>query len=614
KTLNVRPKQTLVVDGKRIAWIGNDRNLPREYHGIRSVDGKGAFATPGLIDSHIHFNSPYRESRLMLGHGVTSGRDMGGTNATRLYWRAKGNSGELNGFSFITAGVILDGDPPYHQGSRACGNVQQAELAVVEQAKLKVDFLKVYSNLSLAAYQAIAKEANRRKMSFDGHIPNSVSMLDAARAGQRSMEHFYRLESLLSKCIPEFKPVSGEFELGAFNDFSKLDQSKLKTMLSELAASKTVICPTLILSEGQARMEASKERLETWRKYVAPGDLEGWLSKVPEQYMAYGNSLRRGFSNMGRLLKIMDDAKVPVVVGTDLGNGYAMAGRAMWDEMEHWERAGIAPGRILQCATMVPASKFTMRGHGHLSVGGLANFVLLNENPLKGVKALRSIQATCAQGRFFDREGLDVLLEEARNDLQRDMVSKELVNFEPTKGQVISSGTADHLFGPYTDYVESFSIRQDGATTYLRDALNMTTFNRVPLVIEAAKDARLNWLVKLRTHAVLPTTSELLVGSKQDVQFLLTPSLAFDSLQLSELSRLKSLPNTLRVLHWRNRQDLLPMKMKFTTKQVDGKKVIKLVSQSDPGFSVTYLLDDTGQVVRRDEANNTLVNGAVLKR
>jgi imidazolonepropionase len=42
------------IRGAAIAWVGHERDLPRDASAQQSLDGGGAWATPGLIDCHTH--------------------------------------------------------------------------------------------------------------------------------------------------------------------------------------------------------------------------------------------------------------------------------------------------------------------------------------------------------------------------------------------------------------------------------------------------------------------------------------------------------------------------------------------------------------------------------
>ena len=45
----------VVVEGDRIAWLGEERTLPQEHRGVTDeLDGEGRWLTPGLVDCHTH--------------------------------------------------------------------------------------------------------------------------------------------------------------------------------------------------------------------------------------------------------------------------------------------------------------------------------------------------------------------------------------------------------------------------------------------------------------------------------------------------------------------------------------------------------------------------------
>ena len=44
----------LGISGERIAWVGVERDLPRDASAHRRLHAQGAWATPGLIDCHTH--------------------------------------------------------------------------------------------------------------------------------------------------------------------------------------------------------------------------------------------------------------------------------------------------------------------------------------------------------------------------------------------------------------------------------------------------------------------------------------------------------------------------------------------------------------------------------
>lgn len=598
KSLSITKSQALCIEGKRIKWIKSASEVTgTDQSDGKVVNGKGGFLIPGLIDSHIHFNNPYRESRLMLAHGVTAARDMAGNNIDRINARKAAQEGKYGGFTFITTGAILDGEPAYHPGSRPCPTPEAGRQAVIDQAALKIDQIKVYSGLKKEVYQAIVEEAKKLKIPFAGHVPDALTIEEAAAAGQRTIEHLYRAQTLLTDLIPNFKSAPTLFEAGVFSRYQDVDKTALRARLRALSQTGSAICPTLILLEGQGRMPISDERMKAWREYALPSDIDAWTSKVPEQYAAYGDSLKDNFDSMLAFTKALSDAGIPLIVGTDLANGYTLAGRAVLDEMNLWQRAGISSGKILQSATLVPARVLDMKDTGFLAPGMFANMVLLRENPLLDIAALKSVQSLWAQGKHHDSAAIRRLLAEAKQDLQRDAVNETAPVFPTDSSPVTSKGTVQHFFGPYPDVAESFAIRGENAS--FRGVLNSRTFGRVPLIAaaKAGRDGTLN--ISLKAHAVLPSDFKISVSPRSKIGFVLTPLLGLDNFQLKRLAPLP-LPRTMNVITWKSRQTQTQEQM--VLEQVPATPNgpnLRLRSLSQKGVTVDYWLAADGSITQK---------------
>jgi imidazolonepropionase len=85
----------LAVRGDRIAWLGPQRELPAEYRAAATVDGDGAWVTPGLIDCHTHIvyagnRADEFEARLQGESYAQIARRGGGIAATVRATRAAG--------------------------------------------------------------------------------------------------------------------------------------------------------------------------------------------------------------------------------------------------------------------------------------------------------------------------------------------------------------------------------------------------------------------------------------------------------------------------------------------------------------------------------------------
>ena len=181
---------TVVTGGPRISVVvpAARAEVPSGSH---IVNGRGKFLIPGLWDMHVHMFTelpPTAEDRsaityfapAFLAHGITGVRSMfDDLGAIRKLREA------IPGFEVVSAGPVLDGDPPYFHAFFACKTPEQARAAVQKVKRDGGDFVKVYSLLSREAYFAIADESANVGLRFAGHLPNSVTPAEASDAGQR---------------------------------------------------------------------------------------------------------------------------------------------------------------------------------------------------------------------------------------------------------------------------------------------------------------------------------------------------------------------------------------------------------------------------------------------
>jgi imidazolonepropionase-like amidohydrolase len=102
------PGQTVVVRGARLTAVGPAARV-RVPAGARVIDGRGKFLIPGLWDMHVHFmNTGVSALPLLVAHGVTGVREMGGHLDSTRAWRRRMDAGELVGPRVRTAGPVLE--------------------------------------------------------------------------------------------------------------------------------------------------------------------------------------------------------------------------------------------------------------------------------------------------------------------------------------------------------------------------------------------------------------------------------------------------------------------------------------------------------------------------
>jgi imidazolonepropionase-like amidohydrolase len=120
-----------------------------------------------------------------------------------------------------------------------------------------------------------------------------------------------------------------------------------------------------------------------------------------------------------KLVRKLNDAGVPILIGTDTGTSGVIAGFSLHDEMELLVAAGMTPGDVLKSATLRSPEWLGLDAQlGSIEVGKRADLVLLDANPLDDIQNTRRIAGVVIDGHWLDRNRLETMLVDlaARND------------------------------------------------------------------------------------------------------------------------------------------------------------------------------------------------------
>jgi imidazolonepropionase-like amidohydrolase len=179
----ILPDQTVIIEDGLIQAIGPRAELstPRGSH---VIDGRGLYLMPGLVDAHVHFFDPPVFGRAMIANGVLLVRDMGQPTEQVLELRAALNRGEMLGPEMVATGSMLDGYPPLIPAiSLGLRTPEAGRDAVRQQTAAGVDEIKVYSRLDKDVFLAIVDQAQQAGLKVVGHVPDAITIEDAAAAG-----------------------------------------------------------------------------------------------------------------------------------------------------------------------------------------------------------------------------------------------------------------------------------------------------------------------------------------------------------------------------------------------------------------------------------------------
>jgi hypothetical protein len=434
----VRTDQTVLIRGGRIAWTGPAAQA-RVPSGARVVDATGRYAIPGLWDMHVHTS---REGRALhfwpqfLAYGVTGVREMGSYLDSLQYWRTRARQPGSGAPRIVFSSPMLDGNPPAWRHGYGIADSAAAVAAVDSMAALGFDFLKVYVRLPRDAYFAIARRARERGMTFAGHVPGSVTPLEASEAGQRSFEHLG--DDLHLECVPG-GPALLRAYLDARGSNAPADSVQARRnrlldalqappsaaacepLLRRMAANGTWLTPTLTIQRGLAPSEelAADPRL----RFVPTGLAQRW-----EQGRRRGEQAQMGQrinAQAARVAALAQAAGVGILAGTDASDeAYVFAGSGLHDELALLVEAGLTPLQALRAGTLNPARYLSAADSmGTVAAGRVADVILLDANPLEDIRNTMRIFAVVHAGRLIDAAERERLLRLAQDQAARASIA-----------------------------------------------------------------------------------------------------------------------------------------------------------------------------------------------
>jgi imidazolonepropionase-like amidohydrolase len=408
------PNHTVIVINDRIDKIGAQGkvDIPR---GAIIINGHGLYLMPGLVDAHVHYFDAPVFGRLMIANGVLLVRDTGMPNEYILPLRDQLNRGETLGPELITTGAILDGDPPIIPSiSVGIKTPEEGRAEVRKQAAVGVDMIKTYSRLDKDVFLAIVDEAKKSNLKVVAHLPESIYIEDAAAAGLGSSEHFNGFEKVIAKLLGE--PVKLIFagqasDSGYFQRLDEVNPEELHGVYQRIRASGMTLCPTVVTFKTLTNIDPFRNGNFPRSEYISQGVTDLWKSMWTQQQ----NLPDFIWQNWMRMVIDLNKAGVPLMIGTDLMLPGIIPGYSVHEEMVIWQEAGIPAADVLRSATLVPAQFMGLEDRlGSIREGKTASMVLVRANPLEDISSAQQIESVFLRGRYFSREDLDQLLDEAK--------------------------------------------------------------------------------------------------------------------------------------------------------------------------------------------------------
>ena len=402
--------------------------------------GTNKFIIPGLWDSHIHFafekDLATSMPNLFLYHGITSLRDTGGEFDFVNKFKQEAISNPKTKSRVKIAGPLIDGKFNVYDGSNiyfpklSIQNIDnnQLERNVRLLIDKKVDFLKAYEMLSPAQFKILSNLAKENNLKLTGHVPLSMSVIEASNLGLNSMEHLRNLElsmtEMSEKLFQERKTlllnkssikgselrslIHSKQRMKSIND---LDSIKINNVIDALIKNDVWQIPTLILYKNFANKTFKnpdylqflnllpEERKEEWIKKI--NAIDNVISKDVVEYTVWSK----------KMVDFMHDRGISFMAGTDTPIGFLIPGLSLHQEIQELYESGLSELEAIQTATINPAKYFNLENSlGRIKSGFIADLIILDKNPLESISNTKSIHAVIKEGHLMNRSYLDSLM------------------------------------------------------------------------------------------------------------------------------------------------------------------------------------------------------------
>jgi imidazolonepropionase-like amidohydrolase len=391
-------RRVVLVENGRILRIG-DRSLPIPAGALR-IEGQGTrWLMPGLVDMHVHMFDR-GEMVQYLANGITTVRNLHGLNL-HLAWRDSLARGLMTGPRLLTAGPILDGDPPTRGTNTLVRNAAEAVAEVDRQAAAGFDWIKVYDNISPEAYAAVSAAAARHRLPVAGHVPTPVTLAGVLAARQRTIEH-----------VEELLPLFGDGRSAAGVD----------SIARAIAAAGVAVTPTIVV------YQSALDQVRDWTAVQARPAM-AFLNPTTRQQWGWdptGSSRSGNPQGLTRFTRTTDfflttlvpalhRAGVVLLAGSDAPIPAIVPGFGFHEELVLLGRAGLSPSEVLRIATRNAAivSGADAR-RGRVREGQDADLLLLESDPRTSLDALQRRVGVMVAGRWHAQQELDAALSALR--------------------------------------------------------------------------------------------------------------------------------------------------------------------------------------------------------
>ncbi len=382
--------------------------------GGKELNCEGMYVMPGFVDMHGHIGggqAPIAEYvfKLWMAHGITTIRDPGSGNGLDWVLDQKNKSAQ----NLITAPRIK-AYVTFGTGAKEHIHTPDQARAWVNENKLKgADGIKFFGAAPDIMNAALRENKRIGLRSACHHAQMGVArwnVVQSARAGLTTMEHWYGLpEAMLTSSTIQNYSLDYNYanEQNRFEEAGRLWKQaaapfspKWNAVMDTLLKLNFTLDPTFDTYE--ASRDLHRARRQEWHEtYTLP---ELWKFYQPARHahasfwFAWGTEQEVAWRENFRLwMTFVNEYKNRggrVTTGSDNAYSFQLYGFGYIRELELLREAGFHPLEVIRSATLYGAQALGMeREIGTVEIGKLADFAIVDQNPLENLQVLYGVGA-----------------------------------------------------------------------------------------------------------------------------------------------------------------------------------------------------------------------------
>ncbi len=409
----------IVIENNRIVSVNtvgapgiqiNPERRPKLKEGGKELNCEGMYALPGLIDMHGHIGGQQQGTpaeyvfKLWMAHGITTIRDPSAGNGLDWVLDEKQKSAK----NLITAPRIF-AYTAFGQGTKQPITTKEQAIEWVRQnAKNGADGIKFFGAPPEIMDAALRENKKLGLRSACHHAQMDVArwnVLNSARAGLTSMEHWYGLpEALFTDKTIQNYPLDYNYanEQDRFEEAGRLWKQAAppfsehwNKVMNELIALDFTIDPTFNIYDANRDLQRAR-RAEwhddytlpsLWKFYEPSRQSHGsyWIDWGTEQEVAWKENYRLWMTFVNEY----KNRGGRVTAGSDNGFIYQTYSFGYIRELELLREAGFHPLEVIRSATLYAAQALgAEKDLGSVEPGKLADIVIIDANPLENLQVL----------------------------------------------------------------------------------------------------------------------------------------------------------------------------------------------------------------------------------